>query len=169
MELRIYPDPALLTQAPPVETFDDELAEKVAEMFDVMYGEKGVGLAAPQVGWSSQVLVLNPSGTRDDTSGEMVVVNPKVLKHWGKTREQEGCLSFPEIFVDVTRHAGVRLRWRDVEGDEHERDVNEFPARIVQHEMDHLNGVLLVHRMSLVDKIRYRRELDQLRAEAAAR
>ena len=168
MELRLYPDPVLLKTAAPVTVFDDELRERVAEMHRIMYAEGGVGLAAPQVGWSAQVLVLNPSGDKDQTDEALVVINPKVVKRWRKATDQEGCLSFPEIYVDVTRPAGVRLAWDDEHGEHHEQDFNDFTARIIQHEMDHLEGVLLVHRMRPVDKIRYRRELDELASAAPA-
>ncbi len=162
MHLRTFPDPVLLRPSTAVEIFDAPLREKLAEMWSIMYTEKGVGLAAPQVGWSERVLVFNPSGEQSDESGARVVINPKVLKRWGKVKDQEGCLSFPEIYVDVVRAAGVRLQWQDEHGTLHEEDINDFPARIVQHEMDHLEGVLLVHRMSPVDRIRYRRELAEL-------
>ncbi len=169
LTLRTYPDPVLLKKSAPVEAFDDALRERIAEMWEVMYEEGGVGLAAPQVGWSVQLLLMNPTGSKDDRSGERVVINPQVVKSWGKAKDQEGCLSFPDILVDVTRKAGVRLRWQDEHGETHEEDVNEFPARIVQHEMDHLEGVLLVHRMSPVDRIRYRHELEELKATLAAK
>jgi peptide deformylase len=168
LQLRIWPDPALTKRADDVETFDDELAARIARMWDIMYDAGGVGLAAPQVGWSARVLVLNPEGSRDDTSGEMVVINPRVVKKWGKTSAQEGCLSFPEIFVDVNRPAGVRLAWQDETGAEHEEDFNDFVARVLQHENDHLEGVLLVHRMSPVDRIKWRRELEELAESATA-
>ena len=168
MRLRTYPDPVLLRPSPEVEDFDDELREKIAQMWDVMYEEKGVGLAAPQVGWGARVLVLNPTGDRGEEDGALVVINPKIVKKWGKSKEQEGCLSFPDIFVDVQRPAGVRLQWKDEHGQQHEEDLNDFTARIVQHEMDHLEGVLLVHRMSPVDRIRYRRELEELQASLAS-
>jgi peptide deformylase len=168
MRVHTYPDPVLLRQAPIQAAFDDELRQRIAEMFTVMYEEGGVGLAAPQVGWSTQVLVLNPTGQRDEDEGAMVVINPRILKRWGKTTDQEGCLSFPEIYVDVERSAGVRLAWHDEHGVEHEEDLNDYTARIVQHEMDHLEGVLLVHRMSPVDRIRWRRELEDLVAGEVA-
>jgi peptide deformylase len=167
--LRLYPDPVLLKTAAPVEVFDAELADKVARMWDIMYASKGVGLAAPQVGWSAQLLIHNHGGSRDDESESQVIINPSVTKRWGKKCDSEGCLSFPEIFVDVTRPAGIHLQWQDLSGERHEADFNDFPARVVQHEMDHLTGVLLVHRMSPVDKIRYRFDLEQLAAEAAER
>ena len=162
MNLRFWPDPVLLRAAPPVTVFDAALAARVAEMFTVMYEEKGVGLAAPQVGWDARLLVLNPAGERKDETGALAVLNPRVLKRWGKSRAEEGCLSFPEIFVEVDRPAGIRLAWQDATGAVHEEDFNDFPARILQHEMDHLDGVTLWHRMSPVDRIRWRRELDEL-------
>ena len=168
MQLRLWPDPVLLRAAAPVSTFDATLAERVAEMFTVMYEERGVGLAAPQLGWDARVLVLNPAGERKDETGARTVVNPQVLKKWGKSRAEEGCLSFPDIFVEVDRPAGIRLRWQDLQGAVHEEDIQEFPARILQHEIDHLDGVLLVHRMSPVDRIRWRRELDELLAQVNA-
>ena len=88
MELRlhVYPDPVLLRTAAPVadDEFDDTLREKIAAMFDLMYAETGVGLAGPQVGWDKQVLVLNPAGSREDESGARVVINPRIVKKWGK-------------------------------------------------------------------------------------
>jgi peptide deformylase len=167
MNLRLWPEPVLLRAAPPVTAFDAELGERIAEMFTVMYEEKGVGLAAPQVGWDARVLVLNPEGSRKDESGALAVINPRILKRWGRAKAEEGCLSFPDIFVEVDRPAGIRLAWQDEKGAAHEQDWNDFPARILQHEMDHLDGVTLWHRMSPVDRIRWRTELDELRAMAA--
>lgn len=164
MELRKYPDPVLLKRSEPVTTFDDGLAERVARMWDIMYASEGVGLAAAQVGWSAQLLVLNPTGKAGDAEQALVVANPVIVKKWGRSTHNEGCLSFPDIFVDVVRPRGVRLRWQDERGATHEDDFDDFRARILQHEMDHLEGVLLVHRMSPVDKIKYRYELDELRA-----
>jgi peptide deformylase len=167
MQLRLWPDPVLMRASAPVTAFDKDLAARVAEMYTVMYEEKGVGLAAPQVGWDARVLVLNPAGARKDESGALTVINPRILKKWGRGRAEEGCLSFPDIFVEVDRPVGVRLRWHDLTGAVHEEDIVEFPARIVQHEMDHLDGVTLWHRMSPVDRIRWRRELDELAAQVA--
>jgi peptide deformylase len=167
LQLHLFPDPVLLRAAAPVTAFEPALAARVAEMFTVMYEEKGVGLAGPQVGWDARLLVCNPAGARTDESGALAVVNPRVLKKWGKVRAEEGCLSFPDIFVEVERPAGIRLQWQDLQGQGHEQDFDDFTARILQHEMDHLDGVTLWHRMSPVDRIRWRRELDELAAQLA--
>ena len=166
MRVHIYPDPVLLRPSQPVVSFDDELRAKLVEMYETMYAQKGVGLAAPQVGWPVRLLVFNPTAAADDADDALTVINPRIVKKWGRSRDQEGCLSFPDIFVDITRPAGVRLAWQDEQGEHQEEDFNDFPARIVQHEMDHLEGVLLVHRMSPVDRIRFRRELEELQAAA---
>ncbi|MGQ0553257.1 MAG: peptide deformylase [Planctomycetota bacterium] len=168
LSLRLYPDPVLLKPAQPVVDFDATLAERAEQMFGIMYAEHGVGLAAPQAGWGARVLVLNPSGDAKDAEEALTLVNPRLIKRWGKATAEEGCLSFPEIFVEVERPAGVRVAWQDLQGQPHERDLNDFPARIVQHELDHLDGVLLVHRMSPVDRIRWRRELEELTARVAS-
>jgi peptide deformylase len=113
-----------------------------------------------------RVLVLNPSGDRGDDAEARAVINPRILKKWGKATDEEGCLSFPGIYVAVERATGLALTWQDEHGTRHEADWNDFPARILQHEHDHLDGVLLVHRMSPVDRIRYRRDLEELAAAA---
>ena len=117
----------LLRAAPAVTAFDAALAERIAEMFTVMYEEKGVGLAAPQVGWDARVLVLNPVGERKDETGALAVMNPRILKRWGKATAEEGCLSFPDIFVEVDRPAGIRLAWQDPTGALHEQTSTTSP------------------------------------------
>ena len=159
--------PVLRAKARPIDPGQigsPQVQQLIDDLFETMHEYQGVGLAAPQVGWGGRVLVLNPSGQRKDEAQALTVVNPRILKRWGKQRAEEGCLSFPDIFVEVDRAAGVRLAWQDTTGAAHEEDFTEFPARILQHEIDHLDGVLLVHRMSPVDKIRWRRELDELLA-----
>src|SRR5262249_29507830 len=93
MQLRLYPGPLLLKVAAPVTAFDAALAERVEEMLTIMYEEKGVGLAAPQVGWGERVLVMNPSGHRREENQKLAVINPRALKRWGRSRAEEGCLS----------------------------------------------------------------------------
>lgn len=165
LQLRLYPDPVLTHRAEKVTTFDDDLRSRVAKMYDIMYQENGVGLAAPQVGWLSQVLILNPAGTLENEEESLTVINPQILKKWGKVVEQEGCLSFPDIFVDIERPAGIRASWQDEDGVEHQQDLEGMTARILLHEMDHLEGVLLIHRMSPVDRIRYQAALEDLVAQ----
>lgn len=159
-----YPEPVLRKPAQPVERFDAELAETVAAMFELMYASLGVGLAAPQVGLNRRILVLDPAGSRDDPeSAPLALVNPTVLELAGETTlYDEGCLSFPGIFAEVRRPDRCRLRAYTLQGEPFEAEYSGFTGRVVQHEYDHLEGVLLVDRMSAADKQRHKAALAEL-------
>jgi peptide deformylase len=171
-DLTLYPAPVLRQVAEPVLAFDEALREIAAGMLEAMYEEKGVGLAAPQVGLRKRILVLNPSGEKAD---ELALVNVEIVDRSGlEVRFEEGCLSFPGIYADVARPERCRVRARDVAGNPIEREFDGFASRIVQHEYDHLEGILLVDRMSPADKVRHRAALEALvdrhrRAQAAAK
>ncbi len=159
-----YPEPVLRKPALAVERFDAELAETVAAMFELMYKSQGVGLAAPQVGLNRRILVLDPAGSPDDPeSAPLVLVNPTVLELAGEaTLYEEGCLSFPGIFAEVRRPERCRVRAFTVTGEPFEVGYEGFTSRVVQHEYDHLEGVLLVDRMSAADKQRHKAALAEL-------
>jgi peptide deformylase len=158
--LTLYPDPLLRQQALPVTAFDEELRAIVAAMYERMEKSKGVGLAAPQVGLKSRILVLNPTGERKD---ELVLINPEIVARGGPdTLFDEGCLSFPGIYAEIRRPERCTVRARDVEGRPIEAEYSGFQSRIIQHEYDHLEGVLLVDRMSPADKLRNRTALEEL-------
>lgn len=159
-DLTLYPNPALRRVAEPVARFDEELARTIAAMFECMYASKGVGLAAPQVGLRKRILVLNPSGEPGD---EDVLVNATILERSGEpTVYDEGCLSFPGIYAEVTRPDRCRVRAARPDGELVEREFSGFVSRIVQHEYDHLEGVLLVDRMSPADRLRHKAALEEL-------
>lgn len=166
LELRLtrYPDPVLRRSAEPVQLFDEELRELVAAMFELMYQQKGVGLAAPQVGLRKRVLVLDPAGDpAAQHSRPLVLVNPTLVELSGApVRFEEGCLSFPEIYAEVERPDRCRVKACDSKGEPFEADFDGFVSRIVQHEHDHLEGVLLVDRMSAADKQRHKAALQAL-------
>ncbi len=158
--LTLYPDPLLRLQALPVAAFDEELRAIVAAMFERMEQSKGVGLAAPQVGLKSRILVLNPTGERKD---ELALINPEIIARSGpETLFDEGCLSFPGIYAEIRRPERCKVRAFDVEGRTIEAEYSGFQSRIIQHEYDHLEGVLLVDRMSPADKLRNRAALEEL-------
>jgi peptide deformylase len=163
-QLTRYPEPVLRKAAVPVERFDAELAETVAAMFELMYRSQGVGLAAPQVGLNRRILVLDPAGSREDPeSAPLVLVNPTVLELAGETTlYEEGCLSFPGIFAEVRRPDRCRVRAYTPQGELFEAEYAGFTSRVVQHEHDHLEGVLLVDRMSAADKQRHKAALAEL-------
>jgi peptide deformylase len=160
----LYPDPVLRKVAAPVVAFDDELLELVASMFATMYAAHGVGLAAPQVSIGTRVLVLNPSGDPSDESEALVLVNPTIVERAGAaTRYDEGCLSFPGIYAEIERPERCRVKAFTPRGEPIDAEYEGFTSRIIQHEYDHLEGVLLVDRMSPADKQRHRAALEELK------
>jgi peptide deformylase len=163
-ELTRYPEPVLRKVAEPVQAFDADLADTVGAMFELMYRSKGVGLAAPQVGLRKRLLVLDPSGdAQDPASAPLLLINPVVLELAGPvTTYEEGCLSFPGIFAEVRRPERCRIRAYTLQGEVFEAEYEGFTSRVVQHEYDHLEGVLLVDRMSVADKQRHKAALQDL-------
>jgi peptide deformylase len=160
LSLTLYPEPLLRQVASPVAAFDERLRAIVAAMYARMQQSKGVGLAAPQVGLKLRILVLNPSG---DPKDDLTLVNPEIGARAGAdTLFDEGCLSFPGIYAEIRRPERCSVKAFDVEGRPIEAEYSGFVSRIVQHEYDHLEGVLLVDRMSPTDKLRNRAALEEL-------
>jgi peptide deformylase len=160
MELRFYPDPVLRETAETVTVFDGALADLAREMVETMHANQGLGLAGPQVGAGQRIVIVSPDG---EPGHETVLVNPEIVESDGWQVGEEGCLSFPGIFVKVRRNERVRVRYRDVTGAEHEWEVEDLLSRAVQHECDHLDGRLLVDRMSPVQRVSQRRRLRELK------
>jgi peptide deformylase len=162
-QLTLYPDPGLRRVAAPVTAFDARLEATVKAMLELMYRSKGVGLAAPQAGIDQRILVLNSAGEAAQKDTEFVLVNARILEHSGPTTlYEEGCLSFPQIYAEVKRPERCKVAFQDLAGRALEREFEGFPSRIVQHEYDHLEGVLLVDRMSMADKTRHKAALAEL-------
>ncbi|MFO0981019.1 MAG: peptide deformylase [Planctomycetota bacterium] len=159
MNIVTYPDPVLLKRTMPVDAVDDAMRATLRQMFELMYAQKGVGLAAPQVGLSLRLFVLNPSDTKQT---ERVLVNPRILKRRERVRGDEGCLSFPGIYIEVERSRVIEIEARNENFEPIRFEARDFEARIIQHELDHLDNVLLIHRMSDTDKIRLRGALREL-------
>jgi len=147
LEVVVYPDPILRRGGAAVTQFDASLRELAARMFEAMYAEGGVGLAAPQVAVAQKLLVLNPSGDRNDRTGELVLLNPKITRKKGRAFGEEGCLSFPGIYYDVKRRLNTVARGFTDRGDPVQVVGTEWLARCLQHETDHLDGVLFIDRM----------------------
>jgi peptide deformylase len=142
-----YPEPVLQQPGEPITEFNDELREFVADMFETMYAAKGIGLAAPQVAVSKRITVIDLSGGKNPEE-KLVLINPEIIAREGKQYEEEGCLSFPEIHEKVQRAAKVTVRAQDEYGKWFEMDGEELLSRAFQHEIDHLDGVLFIFRMS---------------------
>ena len=144
LKIVTYPDPVLAKIAEPWTDFSDVQQKFFDDMIHTMYVEDGVGLAAPQVGVSKRVMIVSPKGKKGE---ELVIVNPEILEMHGREKGPEGCLSFPGISADVFRATKIVIRFQDRTGKTVEGQVKDFFARVIQHELDHLNGVLLVDRV----------------------
>lgn len=142
-----YPEPVLSQPGEPVTEFDDELRKFVADLFETMYKAQGIGLAAPQVAVSKRITVVDLSMGKDPDQ-KLVLINPEIIERQGKQYEEEGCLSFPDIREKVQRAAKVRIRAQNERGKWFEMDGEELLSRAFQHEIDHLDGILFLLRMS---------------------
>jgi peptide deformylase len=159
-----YPDPVLSQPGEPVTEFNDELRKLVANMFETTYASQGIGLAAPQVGVSKRLTVIDLSMGKDPAE-KIVLVNPEIIFSEGKLYEEEGCLSFPDIREKIVRSAKVRVRAQDENGKWFEMDGEELLSRCFQHEIDHLNGVLFIFRMSALKRNLNLRKIRKMQQE----
>ncbi|MGD0387714.1 MAG: peptide deformylase [Tepidisphaeraceae bacterium] len=159
LRILLYPDPRLRKISVEVRRFDEGLSALAKRMFELMREAKGVGLAAPQVGHGVRLFVVNPTGKPED---DRVYVNPVVSDAEGEETSQEGCLSLPGINVEVTRPKAAKLRAKDLAGNPVEQTETGYVARIWQHELDHLNGVLIVDRAGPTAKMESRKILKEL-------
>jgi peptide deformylase len=167
LDIVYYTDPRLTRPTVRVAEVTKELAEKVEAMFAVMYRERGIGLAATQVGLTDRLFVMNLAG-REGAGEEHVIINPEILDSSKEVEEVvEGCLSFPEITGHVARPSGILVRYMDLQGDTHEYDAEELLARCIQHETDHLDGLLMVERFTPADQIGLKRKLKELAKKVA--
>jgi peptide deformylase len=146
--IRIIPDPILRTRASPVERVDEDLRRLAADMLETMYDAPGIGLAGPQIGISRRVMVMDPA--KDDApKAPLVMVNPEILELSKEMRtHEEGCLSIPEFTAEIERPAKVRVAYIDLEGKKQEAELEGIWSTLVQHEIDHLNGVLFIDYLS---------------------
>jgi peptide deformylase len=163
VDICVHPHPVLRTKAPIVQEIDQELAERVRHMIELMYACRGVGLAATQVGWNARLCVINPT---QDRSTELVCINPVLAEASGEDVAEEGCLSLPEVRGNVPRFAKVTCRWYDLEGHRMEVVAEGLLARIFQHEIDHLEGRLIIDRMTPASRLAVRGRLKELEREA---
>jgi peptide deformylase len=153
MTLKIvkYPEPVLSQPGEPVTEFNAEVRKLVAEMFETTYANQGIGLAAPQVGVSKRIATIDLSMGKNPDD-KLVLINPEIISSEGRQYEEEGCLSFPEIREKVVRAAKVRIRAQDEHGKWFEMDGDDLLARCFQHEIDHVDGMLFIHRMSALKR-----------------
>ena len=148
-EIVLLGHPALRTRAEPVESFDDELRALVQDMFETMYHAEGIGLAANQIGVLKQVLVIDINDEQDPEAGRVAIVNPRIVAVTDELdRQSEGCLSIPGVDEVVERPWGVRVEGFDPEGKPVSLEAEALLGRALQHEVDHLEGILFIDRLS---------------------
>ena len=159
-----FPDPRLRNKAAPVEVVDDELRALIGDMFETMYDAPGIGLAATQVDVHKRLLVADVS---TDMSAPQVLINPEILEKDGVTVTDEGCLSVPGYYEEVTRAEHIKVRFLDREGAEVVMDAQGLLAVCIQHEIDHLDGKLFVDYLSEAKRQRIRKKLEKERRQQA--
>ena len=160
-----FPDPRLRTRAEPVRTFDAALKQFVADMFETMYAANGVGLAATQVNVHQRVLVADMSDDRDQP---LALINAEIIEKSGAQVYQEGCLSFPGIYADVTRALKVTVKANDVDGNEITVEAEGPLAVCIQHELDHLEGKVFVDYLSALKRTMLLKRMEKQRKQAAS-
>jgi peptide deformylase len=161
LEIVKWPDPVLDTPGEPVVEFDDRLKKLASDMFETMYAASGVGLAAPQVGISQRLFVMDCSGGRDPDQ-RIVLANPEVLRIEGEQTGDEGCLSFPGIFFPVKRSLRAILRAQDLNGEEFELDGLDLTARCMLHETDHCDGIVFLDKTTPLKREITKRKIRKL-------
>lgn len=159
-----YGNPILRLKAKRVEVYDDNIKQLIKNMVEVMGEEEGIGLAAPQVAESIALLVIDHS-LIDEEGEPTAYLNPEILTAEGESEMEEGCLSIPDIREEVKRPETITVKYQNVEGQLFEKQVDGLLARVLQHEIDHLNGVLFVDRISSMKKQLLKKKLKSIAAE----
>jgi len=164
LEIVYYPDPILRRPTDPVREIDDEIRALVPAMIEVMHSVRGLGLAANQIGVSRRFALVSDTGEPGD---ERVVINPEIVATEGAVAFEEGCLSFPGLLGLITRPERVEVRYTNLEGEEVVEKAEGLLARCYLHEIDHLDGILYISRMTPADRMRLKRPLQELEEEFA--
>ena len=161
LDIVTYPNPVLETPGEPVTEFGEDLKKLVADMFETMYEARGVGLAAPQIGVSKRLFVMDCSGGNDPAQ-RVALVNPEILTVEGAQAGDEGCLSFPGVFFEVKRSLRAVVRAQNAEGETFELDGMELTARCVLHETDHCDGIVFINHTTVLKREWVKRRMKKL-------
>lgn len=167
-DILVWPDPILKKKAAPVAAVDDSIRLLVRDMFETMYSADGVGLAANQVGVLKRVIVLDTT-PRQPESRPLAMINPEIVAMEGETTYTEGCLSIPGESEDVDRAERVKVRFLDPDGNPQELECDELLAIAVQHEVDHLDGIVFVDHISSLKREMIRKRMKRLKADREPR
>ena len=154
-----YPEPVLRTETETVTSFDDTLTQLIVDMGETMYDAPGIGLAAPQVGKSLKLIVVDISKESDEEKKFIAMINPEIIEHEGKQIDEEGCLSLPELTSNVNRYKKVTVSYLDDKGKPQKRTAEDRFAVVLQHEIDHVNGILFLDHLSTLKKSLYKKKV----------
>ncbi len=167
LDIRIYGDAILRLKAEEVGDIDDELRQYAEDLTHTMYNRDGVGLAAPQTGVSKRIIVVDPHWSKDGKNREpLVMLNPQIEFSAGETETEEGCISVPNIYARVVRSSEVRVSFTDLSGERRIMKLSGHPAVVIQHEYDHLEGILFVDHLGTIAKLKVKRKLKDLESKA---
>lgn len=158
MNIVLYPDPVLRQKAKPLKEINKEVCKKVEEMMELMHHARGIGLAAPQVGWAVRLFIIDVDGT---SHGEKVFINPVIIEELGELNKEEGCLSFPGISSKIIRAQRIKGQAYNLKGQMLEIEAEGLAARAWQHELDHLNGELFIDKMSPSNRLAISHQLKE--------
>lgn len=156
-----YPNPVLRKKVEPVTTFDESLQELARDLIETMYAAPGAGLAANQIGVSLSIVVINESKGEDEKK-PLVLVNPEIIEKGERQVDEEGCLSVIDLTAKVERYRKLLVRAQDLHGKTWEFPAEDFFARVIQHELDHLNGILFIDRLSPLKRTLYKKRLKKI-------
>ncbi len=157
LKIRHYPDPVLKKVATPVTEFNESLRQLAHDMTETMYAAPGIGLAAPQIGISKRLTVIDCS-SRDEEAQLLVLINPEIIDREGESCEEEGCLSVPEYYAKVNRSESVKVRFQDLDEQTHVITAGGLAAIACQHEIDHLDGILFIDHLSPLKRSIFRKK-----------
>jgi peptide deformylase len=167
-----YPHPALKFESKPLQAIDKEVRLVAGRMLELMYGARGLGLAGNQVAWPFQMFVMNPTASPEVAEQQRVLINPVVVERRGTIEGDEGCLSFPDLYQKVRRAKTVKVQAYDLEGkvveivtSELPQEIAELSSRVLQHEIDHLHGILFIDKMGPLGKLSARSSLREFERE----
>ena len=162
-----FPNPVLRQKAKAITVFNEELKELVADMTETMYDAPGIGLAAPQIGESIQLIVVDVARLEEEQE-VMVMINPRIIGHEGSQVDEEGCLSVIELIANVTRYRKITVTFQDLDGNLQEISTEDRFAVVLQHEIDHLHGILFIDHLSALKRTLYKKKVQKMLAEKKA-
>jgi peptide deformylase len=160
-----YPAPVLRQPTEKITAFDHSLAELVQNMAETMYDAPGIGLAAPQIGESLKLIVVDTTPDKEEEHRFLPMVNPEIIAHEGSQVDEEGCLSVLDLTASVTRHKKITVTYQDLQGQPHELGAEDRFAVVLQHEIDHINGILFIDHLSPLKRALYKKKVKKWQNE----